>query len=53
MSENENKNGKWEANLSVDYRKKNSSISLSKEDFEKLKELLLAGEKKVKELREN
>ena len=51
ISENENKNGKWIANLSVDYRKKNSYISLSKEDFGTLKNMLLAGEKKVKDLR--
>lgn len=51
ITENENKNGKWIASLSVDYRKKNSYISLSKEDFETLKNMLLAGEKKVKELR--
>lgn len=51
ISENDNKNGKWIASLSVDYRKKNSYISLSKEDFGMLKNMLLAGEKKVKELR--
>ena len=51
ISENENKNGKWIASLSVDYRKKNSYISLSKEDLRILKNMLLAGENKVKELR--
>jgi len=52
FSENENKaDGKWEASLSVDYSKKNSSISMSKEDFITLKNLLQAGEKKIRELR--
>lgn len=51
-SENENKkDGKWSASLSVDYRKKNSSITIAKEDFTTLKNLLLAGEKKIKEIR--
>ena len=53
-SENENKSGgKWSASLSVDYRKKNSSISISKEDFGTLKSMLKKGEQKIKEIRKH
>lgn len=43
--------GKWSADLSVDYHKNNSHININKEDFVILKDLLVKGEKKIKELR--
>lgn len=51
FSYNLNNNGKWNAELSVDYRKKNSYINIGKDDFESLKSLLINGEMKIKELR--
>ena len=41
---------KWTASLSVDYRKKDSSVSLNKEDLDKLKKLLIQGEIKIDSL---
>ncbi|MBQ6378517.1 MAG: hypothetical protein IJJ56_06950 [Prevotella sp.] len=43
--------GKWSADLSVDYHKKNSYININKDDFSALKTLLLKGEQKIKEIR--
>lgn len=43
-------NRDWTASLSVDYRKSNSSISMKKEDLEKLKEFLKQGESKIDSL---
>lgn len=37
----------WSASLSVDYQKKDASVKLGKEDLQKLKKLLIEGEKKI------
>lgn len=42
---------KWYVSLSVDYRKKDATIVLSKEDLATLKKMLLEGEKKIKEIK--
>ena len=46
-------NRKWSANLSVDYKKKDATITLERSDLDSLKKLLINGEKKIISLRAN
>lgn len=46
-----NTGSKWDVRVSIDLYKSNSSISLSEEDLDNLKQLVLNGKKKIEELK--
>lgn len=44
------KGNNWQIEFSLDYRKDNSTVSLSDKEIENLKELILQGQKKIREI---